>query len=131
MAKGKVRRFGEAEQLVVVAALAGGATVPAAAAAAGFSKSTLYNRRDGNPGFAAAWAQAVEESARPMLVAPRGGRRWQAQRQRRTAFSAARKIAFLEHFAVTCDTKASAAAAGVSKWIALAHRRSDPAFAEG
>jgi hypothetical protein len=69
------RRFGPADQAVVVKALLGGATVVAAAKAAGFCVQTLYSHRLLDAVFREAWDAAVEESARPMLVAPRGGRR--------------------------------------------------------
>jgi hypothetical protein len=123
------RTFGPAEQAVAVKALLGGATVAAAAKAAGFCVQTLYSHRRKHAVFREAWAAAVEESSRPMLVAPRGGRRWQAQRMRRNQFSRERKEVFLAHFAATCDVTASAAAAGVCESTVYAHRRSDPAFA--
>jgi transposase-like protein len=125
------KTFGAADQAVVVKALLGGATVKEAAKAAGFCPQTLHKYRRRLPVFAEAWAAAVEESGRPMLVAPRGGRRWQAQRMRRNRFTPARKEVFLEHFAATCDATASAAVAEVSESSVYAHRRSDPAFAAG
>lgn len=123
------KRFGAAEQAVAVKALAKGATVAAAAKAAGFVPQTLYNRRKACALFRSAWDAAVEESGRPMLIAPRGGRRWQARRARRNRFTAERKTAFLEHFCATCDARASADAAGVSVSTVFSHRRSDAAFA--
>ncbi len=125
------RRFGPADQAAAVAALSDGARVAAAAKKAGFATQTLYRSRARDELFRAAWAAAVEESARPRLVAPRGGRRWQAQRMRRTHFTPERKEKFLEHFAATCDVTASAAVAGVSESTVYNHRRSDPAFAAG
>ena len=125
------RRFGPADQAVVVAALRDGATVAAAARKAGFATQTLYGNRERDSLFRAAWDAAAEESGRPMLVAPRGGRRWQAQRMRRNHFTPARKEKFLEHFAATCDVTASAAVAGVSESTVYNHRRSDPDFAAG
>jgi hypothetical protein len=123
------KRFGPADQAVAVKALLGGATAAAAAEAAGFCPQTLYTHRRKHAVFREAWAAAVEESGRPMLVAPRGGRRWQAQRMRRNQFSRERKEVFLAHFAATCDVSASAAAAGVCESTVYEHRRSDPAFA--
>jgi hypothetical protein len=123
--------FGRADQAVVVKALAGGATVAAAARAAGFVVQTLYNQRARCGLFRSAWDGAVEESGRPMLVAPRGGRLWQAQRMRRNRFTRERKLAFLSHFAATCDATASAEAAGVCLATVYSHRRNDPAFAAG
>jgi len=130
VAKGN-RRLGPADQALVVGALSGGATVRAAAKAAGFSVQTLYNERKRNPLFAEAWDAAVEESGRPMLVAPAKGRRWQARRGRRNRFTRERKEVFLGHFAATCDAEASAAKAGVSISTVYEHRRTDPVFAEG
>ncbi len=127
----QVRRFGPADQAAVVKALAGGATVNEAARLAGFSPTTVRKHRDRDRLFGEAWAAAVEESGRPMLVAPRGGRRWQAQRVRRNHFTRERKEAFLAHFAATADATASAEAAGICVWTAYDHRRRDPAFAAG
>lgn len=123
------KTFGPADQAVVVKALLGGATVVAAAKAAGFCPQTLYSHRRTCAVFREAWAAAVEESGRPMLVAPRGGRRWQARRMRRNQFSRERKEVFLAHFAATCDATASAAVAGICESSVYEHRRSDPAFA--
>jgi hypothetical protein len=130
MAKGN-RRFGAADQAVVVRALLDGATVKAAAKAAGFCVQTLHNERARNALFAEAWAGAVEESGRPMLVAGRGGRRWQVQRARRNRFTRERKDVFLAHFSATCDAEAAAEKAEVSISTVYDHRRTDPAFAEG
>jgi len=130
MAKGN-RRFGAADQAVVVEALLGGATVAAAAKAAGFCVQTLYDERARNALFREAWAAAVEESGRPMLVAPAKGRRWQLKRARRNRFTRERKEIYLAHFAATCDAEASAARAGVAISTVYEHRRTDPAFTEG
>jgi hypothetical protein len=127
MAKGN-RRFGPADQAVAVKAMAGGATIAAAARAAGFAVQTLYNCRGKNALFREAWDGAVEESGRPMLVAPGPGRRWQLKRMRRNRFTAERKEIYLAHFAATCDHVASAEAAGVSSHTVYDHRRRDPAF---
>lgn len=129
--KRKRRRFGAADQAVVVKALLGGAKVAEAARRAGFATQTLYDARGRCPVFRAAWQEAVEESGRPLLVAPRGGRRWQARRQRRNQFTRARKQRFLEHFAATCDATASAEEAGICTSTVYTHLRSDPAFAAG
>jgi transposase len=130
MAEGN-RRMEPADRAVVVEALAGGATIRAAAKAAGFCVQTLYNERNRDGLFAAAWVGAVEESGRPVLVAPAKGRRWQARRARRNRFTHERKEIFLGHFAATCDAEASAAKAGVSISTVYEHRRADPVFAEG
>src|SRR3546814_12198439 len=65
------RRFGSAEQAVVVKALDKGASVAAAARAAGFCVSTLYNARERCAVFRDAWDAAVEASGRPRLGADR------------------------------------------------------------
>lgn len=129
MARGN-RRFGAADQAVVVKVLLGGATIRAAAKAAGFAVCTLYVSRAKDAVFAEAWDAAVEESARPMLVAPRAGRRWQLQRMRGNRFTRERKEIYLAHFAATCDHKASAETAGVSVHTVDDHLRRDPAFRE-
>jgi hypothetical protein len=48
---------------------------------------------------------------------------------RNVRFDAHRQSIFLAHFAWTCDTRAAAAAAGVSESTVNLHRRADPAFA--
>jgi len=130
MAKGR-RRFGAADRAAVVKALAGGASVRAAAKAAGFAVCTLYDGRRRCALFREAWDAAVAESGRPVLVAPRRGRRWQAQRARANFFTRERKEIWLEHFAATCDATAASEAAGISVNTAYAHRRTDPAFRAG
>jgi hypothetical protein len=127
MAKGK-RTFEPADRAEVVKALAGGATIRAAAKAAGFAVCTLYAHRNKCALFREAWDAAVAESGRPLLIAPRRGRRWQAQRMRANFFTRERKEAWLEHFAATCDATAASAAAGISANTAYTHRRTDPAF---
>jgi hypothetical protein len=114
-----------------VQALRGGATFAEAAAKAGVTAKTVHHWRRKSPAFAEACAAAVTESDSPMLVVPRGGvARYQLQRSgRRHRFTAARKAAFLEHFAATCDGQASAAAAGVCVSTVHYHRRTDPDFA--
>jgi transposase-like protein len=129
MAKGN-RRFEAADQAVVVEAILGGATIAAAARAAGFAVQTLYDCRNRCALFREAWDAAVEESGRPMLVAPGPGRRWQVKRMRRNRFTRERQELYLAHFAATCDHHASAEAAGVSENTVYDHRRRDPVFRE-
>ena len=130
MAKGN-RVFGAADEAAVVTALAKGATIRAAAAMVGFAPRTLFRRRNASALFREAWEAAVEESARPLLVAPGPGRRWQVKRMRRNRFTRERKIVFLEHFAACCDVQAACREAGICSWTAYQHRRTDPAFAAG
>jgi transposase len=122
------RKFGAADQAVVVKALLAGASVAAAAEAAGFCVQTLYKWRNRCATFLDAWEAAVEESGRPMLVASAKGRKWQLRRMRRNRFTPERKNAFLSHFAATCDAEASADAAEISISTVYDHRRDDPAF---
>lgn len=130
MAKGN-RRFGPADQAVVVKAIAGGASVRAVARVAGFAVCTLYAHRRGCALFREAWDAAVEESGLPILVTPGPRRRWQTRRQRQNRFTRERKEAWLEHFAAHCDVSAACAAAGISANTVYRHRRTDPAFRAG
>jgi len=119
------------EMAAFVMAVERGATIGAAAREAGVAVSTLYYRRRVSLPFAQAWAEAAAKSARPMLVAASGGRKLVLRRGRPVKFDRARKQAFLDHFAGTCNLEAAAKAAGIcvnSVYRALA---SDPAFAEG
>ncbi|TMJ19969.1 MAG: hypothetical protein E6G92_09490 [Alphaproteobacteria bacterium] len=114
-----------------VAAVEGGALIADAARAAGVALSTLYYRRDRDPAFAAAWAEAVVKSGGPVLVLGQCGRRYQKQRSRRMRFTRERKQAFLDHFAGSCNLAAAAEAAGVSVDSVYDHLMNDPAFAQG
>jgi len=131
MAAKGYRRFGPADQAVVVKAFAGGASVRAAARAAGFAPCTLYAHRRGCALFREAWDAAVAESGRLILVTPGPRRRWQARRQRQSRFTRARKEIWLEHFAATCDVTAACEAAGISINTVYRHRRDDPTFRAG
>ncbi|MGQ0589959.1 MAG: hypothetical protein ACT4N8_10600 [Sphingosinicella sp.] len=126
--RGPTHRFSAADEAAVVMALAEGATVKAAAQGVGFAVQTLYDARGRSAVFAAAWDEAVAESARPRLVEPGPGRRWQVKKLRRVRFNEERKNAFLAHFAATCDVTASAAAAGVCVSTVYDHRSRDSAF---
>ena len=127
--RGPTHRFSAADEAAVVVALERGATVKAAAAEVGFAISTLYEAKGRSAVFAAAWEEAVAESARPRLVEPGPGRRWQVKKLRRVRFTEERRNDFLAHFAATCDVTASAAAAGVCVSTVYEHRRTDGAFA--
>jgi len=125
------RQMTPADQAAVVMALAKGATIREAAAGVGFAARTLFRRRNACALFAASWAAAVEESARPILVEPGPGRGWQVKRMRRNRFTRERKALFLGHLAATCDVQAACREAGICSWTAYEHRRTDPAFADG
>lgn len=132
--------------------LARGATVAGAAAAAGLKVATLYYRRRRCAVFAQAWREALEawdadaaaaaeaaaaadaaggEEARGTIVRWHGGRGLMRKRKRPVEFDRARKQAFLDHFAETCNLEASAAAAGVSLSAVYGALKMDTAFAEG
>jgi hypothetical protein len=113
-----------------VSALEKGAGVAEAAAAAGFALPSFYQLRHRDPAFARVWDEAVAKSAGVMLIAPGNGRALQMRRTRRVRFTAARKEAFLAHFAATCDAKAAAETAGVCASTVEKHRRRDAAFRE-
>lgn len=123
------RRFGPADRAVVITALLKGATVAAAARAAGFAVQTLYTDRARCQLFARAWADAVVESGRPMLVEMGTGGWWQLKRLRRNRFTRARKDLFLGELAVCAEIRAAAGAAGVCTSTVYSHRERDPAFA--
>lgn len=125
------KAFGPEAMARVVEALRGGATVKAAALAAGFSEGTVHEWRRRAPHFDAACRAALDARGPMLVVEGAGGRDWQLRRPRRNAFSRRRKAIYLEHFAATCDARAAAAAAGVSKSTVCNHRMNDPAFAEG
>jgi hypothetical protein len=113
-----------------VQALRGGATFRKAAEAAGVDVRTIHQWRRKSPAFAAACEAAVGESDAPTLVVPRGGQaEYQLQKSgRRHRFTPERRAIFLEHFAATCDVRASAAAAEVAVCTVYHHRRTDPDF---
>jgi hypothetical protein len=112
-----------------VIALGEGALVEAAAKQAGLALSSLYWRRERDPAFAAAWDDAIEQSARPVLIAAQNKRELQLQKTRRVKFTPARRETFLAHFAATGDEQAAAAKAGVSVDTVYRLRRLDPDFA--
>jgi len=140
------RRIGAAAKAQFLAALRRGERREDAAAAAGFSLMGFYGARHRDPVFAAGWTEALATSAaaerRDRAYATRGAERgeiriacanrriYQRRRRRNVRFDAAAQAVFLAHLAATCDTKASAEAAGVSESTIHYHRRTDPAFAE-
>lgn len=122
------RRLGGQEMATFVAALEEGGTVAQAAKAAGCCAMTAYNRRKTDPLFAESWAEAVERSNRPWLIAPKNGRKLQKWKPRPMKFTAERKAAYLAHFAATCDADAAARAVGVGDTTVYTHRKQDPDF---
>jgi hypothetical protein len=139
------RRIDAAAKAEFVAALRRGARREDAAAEAGFSLMGFYGARSRDPAFRAAWAAAlaatpaaerrerayVERGERgEVRIAAANRRLLQRRRRRHVLFTAERQAVFLTHFAETCDTKAAAAAAGVSESTVHRHCRTDRAFAE-
>lgn len=115
-----------------VAAVRRGALVEDAAREAKVAISTLYWRRRTAPGFAAAWDAAAAASAGAALVLSPAGAQWRLERSgRRLRFTRARKQAFLDRFAATCNLDLAARAAGVHPSTVRRHLESDGAFAAG
>lgn len=134
------RRIDAAAKAVFLAALRRGAPREDAAAQAGFSLTGFYGARRHDAQFAAGWAEAL---ARPpaaarrakayaargeMRIAPANRRRLQRRRRPHVRFTAERQQSCLAHFAMTGDTRAAAAAAGVSESTVHLHRRRNPDF---
>ena len=136
------RRIDAAAKATFLAGLRRGESREDAAFAAGFSLMGFYGARNRDPAFKADWTDALATSAaaerRVRAYAGRGelriasaNRRIYQRRWHRTVrFDAERQAVFLAHFAMTCDTTAAAAAAGVSESTVTYHCRNDPAFAE-
>lgn len=137
------RRIDAAATDIFLAALRRGLTREDAAAQGGFSVTGFYGQRRRDSAFAADWARALAGSdaadrrARAYAERGQGGERriasanrrlCQRQRRRHVRFTLARQALFLEHFAATGDTKASAAAADVSESTVHLHRRRNPEF---
>ncbi|HVQ08470.1 MAG TPA: hypothetical protein VMS43_08535 [Allosphingosinicella sp.] len=119
-----------------------------AAYAAGFSLMGFYGARGRDPAFKAEWTQALATSAAAerragayadrderaergeLRIASANRRIYQRRWHRTVRFTAERQAVFLAHFALTCDTRAAAAAAGVSESTVSYHCRADPAFAQ-
>lgn len=141
------RRIDAAAKAAFLAALRRGVTRDDAAAEAGFSLTGFYGQRRRDPQFAADWTDALaapEAAARrdqayqdrdargpgELRHACANRRLYQRQRRPHVRFTLERQEAFLEHFAASGDTKASAAAAGVSESTVHLHRRLNPEFHE-
>ena len=142
-----LRRIDAAAKAMFVTALRRGEAREDAAPAAGFSLMGFYGARARDHTFKAAWTEALAASAaaerRVLAYAGRGERAergevriasanrriYQRRRRRNVRFDAQAQAAFLTSFAATCDTTASAEAAGVSESTVTLHCRNDPAFA--
>jgi hypothetical protein len=142
------RFIDEAAKAAFLAGLRRGERREDAAAAAGFSLMGFYGARSREPAFKADWTEALATSAaeerRVRAYAERGERAergelsiasanrriYQRRWRRNVRFDAAAQAVFLAHFAMTCDTKAAAAAAGVSESTVTYRCRNDSAFAE-
>lgn len=136
------RGIDAAAKAAFLAALRDGAPREDAAAAAGFSLTGFYGARRRDPAFAADWADALAQPAaatrRTKAYADRGEVRiasanhrvWQKRRRTHVRFTLERQEIFLEHFAATGDTRASAKAAGISESTVNLHRRIYPEFAD-
>lgn len=146
--RGRQRRIDEAAKAEFLAGLRRGESREDAAFAAGFSLTGFYGARSRDPAFRAGWTEALAASAaaerRIRAYAARGERAergevriasanrrvYQRRRRRNVRFDAKAREAYLAHFAMTGDTRASAEAAGVHESTVTLHRRNDRAFAE-
>ncbi|HYI63793.1 MAG TPA: hypothetical protein VEW71_02795 [Allosphingosinicella sp.] len=147
--RGRQRLIDAAAKEAFLAGLRRGEHREDAAFAAGFSLMGFYGARARDPAFRAGWTEALAASAaaerRVRAYAARGERAergevriasanrriYQCRWHRNVRFTAERRAIFLASFAATCDTKASAEAAGVSESTVTYHIRNDRAFAEG
>lgn len=134
------RRIGAAAKARFLAALRAGARREDAAEGAGFTLVAFYGARRRDPVFKAGWKEALaapladERRARAyaergeVRIAPANRRPLQRRRRRHVRFDSAAQAVFLAHLAATCDTRASAAAAGVSESAVYLHCRMNPDF---
>jgi hypothetical protein len=146
--RGGQRRIDATAKAAFLAGLHRGERREDAAFAAGFSLMAFYGARHRDPAFKAEWADALAASAAAerrvrayaerderlergeVRIASANRRIYQRRWHRTVRFTAERQAIFLAHFAMTCDTNAAAAAAGVSESTVTYHCRNDPAFAE-
>jgi hypothetical protein len=142
------RLIDAAAKAAFLAGLRRGESREDAAFAAGFSLMGFYNVRARDPAFKAEWTAALAASAAAerrlrayaerderlergeLRVCGANRRLYQRRWRRNVRFTAERQAVFLAHFALTCDTTAAAAAAGVHESTVSLHCRTDPAFAE-
>lgn len=116
-----------AGQARFTAALRRGLSLEDAAKTAGFALRTFYYRRERDADFADEWDEAVAVSA--WAWRPRPGQKPRLVKARRLRFSAVRREMFLDEFALTCNTTAAAAAAGVHPSAVYRAVVRDPEFA--
>ncbi|HEY0412224.1 MAG TPA: hypothetical protein VGD66_03675 [Allosphingosinicella sp.] len=108
-----------------LAAVRRGASLAAAARAGGCALTTFYNRRRVEPGFAAAWDEAVDES----LIEPGSGAAGGGGAGRRLRLRGARRETFLAALSTDCNTADAALAAGVHRSTVYRRIRRDAGFA--
>jgi hypothetical protein len=113
-----------------------------AAEAAGFSLMGFYGARARDPAFRAEWSAALAapaaagrrvrayEERGEVRIAPANRRLYQRRRRRHVRFDATAQAIYLAHFSTNGDSRAAAAAAGVSPSTVRLHRKTDPAFRE-
>ncbi|HYI83820.1 MAG TPA: hypothetical protein VEX11_11495 [Acetobacteraceae bacterium] len=140
--RGMTRALDGDEIAAFLAAIERGATIGEAAAAAGIAVSTAYYRRRKCAAFAEAWAGAKARDLAAWsaagaaadgetIVRAHGGGRLMRKRKRPVEFDRARKQAFLDHFAGSCNLAAAARAAGIGTGAVYRALANDGAFAEG
>jgi hypothetical protein len=143
------RLIDAAAKAAFLAALVRGARREDAAEEAGFSLTGFYGARRRDPAFAADWAAALagppahkrraraydergenrEGERGEVRIASANRRLLQRRRRRHVRFDAHRQEVYLTHFAADCDSRAAAAAAGVSESTVRLHCRMDREFA--
>jgi hypothetical protein len=135
-----------AAKAAFLAALRRGDRREDAAEAAGFSLMGFYGARARDPVFKAEWAGALAAPAAAerrvrayeergtergeVRIAAANRRLYQRRRRRHVRFDAAAQAIYLAHFSTNGDSRAAAAAAGVSPSTVRLHRKTDPAFRE-
>jgi hypothetical protein len=138
-------RIGHAEMAGFLKAVRAGERLEDAARAQGFTRQAFQAARGRDPLFALAWndcygasAEAERRQSAPadgpeaegeVRIACANRRIFQRRRMRHVLFTDTRKETFLARFAQDCDSRAAAAAAGVSESTVANHVRKDPAFA--
>lgn len=141
---GRKPAIGEEAKACFLDKLRAGARPEQAAAAAGHPLRTLYDARKREQVFRRAWEWALELAAVDerggelalrtpdgdrIRIVPHRHRLLQRRRMRWVKFTEARQQIYLDHFAGTADSEASAAAAGISVAAINSHRRKHPEFA--
>jgi hypothetical protein len=125
-----------------------GLTVKAAAKWAGVGTTTIYWLRRTDASFAELWREAFAgaradtadaraqeraagDAAQGTKIAPHGDSVFMRKRRHAIEFTPARKQAFLDHFADSCNMPAAAAATGVTVRAVRKALAEDEAFSEG